>query len=117
MTETILVYGASVVQGGAVARLLVKPNLYLENLLIPGLVSNGVFAYPVPADKPTAWIRSEDAARYHAHALNHPELAGRTLIAAGAEGLTGSQMAERFGEPAGETVDFHSLAFDDFQGR
>ncbi len=103
-------------QASGIPCIVVKPTLYLENLLIPGLVSNGVFAYPVPADKPIAWVSSEDAAQYHVHALNHPELAGQTLIAAGAEGLTGNQMAERFSELMGETVNFHSLAFDDFQG-
>ncbi|WP_046214129.1 SDR family oxidoreductase [Paenibacillus wulumuqiensis] len=102
-------------QQSGISCIIVKPTLYMENLLIPGLVANGTFAYPVPADMPIAWVSSEDAAQYHVHALTHPELAGQTLIAAGAESLTGDQIAERFSEVLGERVNFHSLSYDDFE--
>ncbi|MNJ58866.1 NmrA-like family protein [compost metagenome] len=95
--------------------IVVKPTLYMENFLIPGLVSEGTLHYPVPADKPIPWISSDDAAKYHEYALNHPELAGKTILAPGPEALTGTQLAERFSQALGEEITFHSLNYDDFE--
>ena len=50
------------VQQSGIPTILVKPTLYMENFLIPGLINNGMLFYPVPADKPIPWISSEDDA-------------------------------------------------------
>lgn len=95
--------------------IVVKPTLYAENLLIPGVVGQEVIAYPVPADQPIAWVSSEDAAQYHVYALMHPELSGHTLYANGTEALTGSQLAERFSEALGRKIGFYSLPYESFE--
>ncbi|MHA7966478.1 SDR family oxidoreductase [Paenibacillus sp. CAU 1782] len=104
-----------VVKASGIPTILVKPTLYMENFLIPGLINNGALFYPVPADKPISWISSDDAALYHVYALSHPELAGQTIVAPGPEALTGAQLAERFTAALGQPIGFHSLNYDDFE--
>lgn len=95
--------------------IIVKPIVYLENFLIPGVLNDGTLAYPVPADQPISWISTEDAAQYHVYALTHPELAGSSLDAPGSENLTGTQVAERFSQVLGTQVNFFPLPFDAFE--
>ncbi len=103
------------VQQSGIPTILVKPTLYMENFLIPGLINQGILFYPVPADKPIPWISSEDAAQYHYYALNHPELAGHTLLAPGPEALTGEELGHQFTQALGKDITFQSLNYDDFQ--
>ncbi|KAA2291934.1 hypothetical protein FY526_29280, partial [Clostridioides difficile] len=92
-----------------------EPIVYLENFLIPGILNNGVLAYPVPADKPISWISLNDAAQFHYYALTHSELAGSIIPAPGLEALTGAQLAEQFSAVLGEKISFMSLPFDHFE--
>jgi uncharacterized protein YbjT (DUF2867 family) len=103
------------VQQSGIPTILVKPTLYMENFLIPGLINNGMLFYPVPADKPIPWISSEDAAQYHYYALTHPELAGQVLLAPGPEALTGAELGERFTQGLGQDITFNFLNYDDFE--
>ncbi|MBD8836878.1 MULTISPECIES: SDR family oxidoreductase [unclassified Paenibacillus] len=103
------------VQQSGIPTILVKPTLYMENFLIPGLINNGMLFYPVPADKPIPWISSEDAAQYHYYALTHPELAGQVLLAPGPEALTGAELGERFTQALGQDITFNFLNYDDFE--
>lgn len=103
------------VQQSGIPTILVKPTLYMENFLIPGLINNGMLFYPVPADKPIPWINSDDAAQYHYYALSHPELAGQTVLAPGPEALTGAELGDRFTQALGQDVTFHYLNYDDFE--
>ncbi|WDF52624.1 NmrA family NAD(P)-binding protein [Paenibacillus sp. KACC 21273] len=103
------------VQQSGIPTIVVKPTLYMENFLIPGLINNGMLFYPVPADKPIPWISSEDAAQYHYYALSHPELAGQTILAAGPEALTGTELGNCFTEVLEQLITFRSLNYDDFE--
>ncbi|WP_145148158.1 SDR family oxidoreductase [Paenibacillus xylanexedens] len=103
------------VQQSGIPTILVKPTLYMENFLIPGLINNGMLFYPVPADKPIPWISSEDAAQYHYYALTHPELAGQVLLAPGPEALTGAELGERFTQALGQDISFNFLNYDNFE--
>ncbi|WP_339165939.1 NmrA family NAD(P)-binding protein [Paenibacillus sp. FSL R5-0341] len=103
------------VQQSGIPTILVKPTLYMENFLIPGLINNGMLFYPVPADKPIPWISSEDAAQYHYYALTHPELAGQVLLAPGPEALTGAELGERFTQALGQDITFNFLNYDNFE--
>ncbi|GGF99793.1 hypothetical protein GCM10010912_50770 [Paenibacillus albidus] len=103
------------VQQSGIPTILVKPTLYMENFLIPGLINNGMLFYPVPADKSIPWINSDDAALYHYYALSHPELAGQTILAPGPEALTGAELGDRFTQALGQDVTFQSLNYDDFE--
>ncbi|MEK5237528.1 NmrA family NAD(P)-binding protein [Paenibacillus sp. FSL L8-0470] len=103
------------VQQSGIPTILVKPTLYMENFLIPGLINNGMLFYPVPADISIPWINSDDAAQYHYYALSHPELAGLTILAPGPEALTGAELGDRFTQALGQNVTFQSLSYDDFE--
>lgn len=103
------------VKASGIPWIVVKPTLYLENLLIPGVVGEDTLAYPIPADKPIAWIGSEDAARYHVYALTHPELSGSLLYANGSAALNGVELAERFSSVLGRPIVFHALPYEHFE--
>ncbi|SFE75263.1 Uncharacterized conserved protein YbjT, contains NAD(P)-binding and DUF2867 domains [Paenibacillus algorifonticola] len=103
------------VKQSGVPFIIVQPIVYMENFLIPGLLNNHMLAYPVPADKPIAWISADDAAKYHVYALTHSHLAGSTLQATGPEALTGMQLAEHFSAALGEAISFYSLPLDSFE--
>ncbi|QED48026.1 SDR family oxidoreductase [Cytobacillus dafuensis] len=95
--------------------IILKPTLYMENFLIPGVVGNQTLAYPVPADLAIAWISMEDMAAYGVYALNHPELAGQTLYIVGPEALTGNQLAEQFSAALDQEIQFFSLPVEAFE--
>ena len=103
------------VKQSGLAWIAVEPIVYLENFLIPGVLNEGVLAYPVPTDQPISWISLDDAAQYHAYALTHPELAGNILAAPGKESLTGEELAQTFGSVLEQEIKFVSLPFDHFE--
>lgn len=87
----------AIVRGSGLPFALVRPTLYLDNLLKPSALADlrrhGLFAPPIPADLPVAWTSAEDCAE-----------AALCLLAAGVEGgdhriagpqaLTGGALAE-----------------------
>ncbi|MDR6721663.1 uncharacterized protein YbjT (DUF2867 family) [Paenibacillus amylolyticus] len=95
--------------------IIVEPIVYLENFMIPGVLNEGVLAYPVPADQKISWISLDDAAQYHVYALTHPELAGSIYAAPGLEGYTGNEIAAKFSEVLGQEIQFVSLPFEHFE--
>lgn len=95
--------------------IILQPIFYMENFLIPGVVSKQTLAYPVPADRAIAWIGMEDAAAYGVYALNHPELAGRILPIVGPEALTGNQLAEQFSAALNREIQFYPLPVEAFE--
>ncbi|WP_339308021.1 NmrA family NAD(P)-binding protein [Paenibacillus sp. FSL R5-0519] len=105
----------SYVKESGVPYIIVQPIVYMENLLIPGVLNDGVLAYPVPSNKPIAWISAEDAAKYHFYALTHAELEGNTLQAPGPEALTGAQLSERISNILNQKIEFVSLPFEGFE--
>lgn len=48
---------------------VLRPALYLENLLAPGVMADGVLRYPLPAALPVAWLTHTDLAALTAAAL------------------------------------------------
>lgn len=103
------------VKKSGIPSIILQPVFYMENFLIPGVVSNQTLAYPVPADRAIAWISMEDAASYGVYALNHPELAGRILPIVGPEALTGNQLAERFSAALNRVIQFYPLPVEAFE--
>ncbi|MDQ0256394.1 uncharacterized protein YbjT (DUF2867 family) [Evansella vedderi] len=103
------------VKESGIPSIILKPTLYMENFLIPGVVGNETLAYPVPANHAIAWISIEDAAAYAVYALNHPELAGQTLPIVGSEALTGNQLAEQFSAVLNREIQFYSLPVEAFE--
>lgn len=101
-----------VVLGGEVSAVVLRPAIYLENLLAPGVVdavkSAGVLAYPLPAATPVSWISHADLGQAVAVALTDDELAGQTLEIGGPD-LVGPALAEAVGAATGVPLTFEPL--------
>lgn len=98
---------------------VVRPAMYLENLLAPPVVeevmTNGVLRYPVPASTPVAWISLADLGQAVAAAL----VAGGHSNSAhdiGGEDLTGPQLADYLGTTLDRPVRFETLDPTHFEG-
>lgn len=90
---------------------VLRPALYLENLLAPGVMADGVLRYPLPAALPVAWLTHTDLAALTAAALtgfadkldkNRPAAPtgdgpGCVVDAGGPSALTGPEVAAVFG--------------------
>lgn len=91
----------------------VRPPVYLDNLFSPwngpALVNEGVLAYPLPADAPTAWISHRDMAEAVCAALTVEGVAGRTFDIGGARTLTGDELAVAFGRGLGREIRYVHL--------
>lgn len=105
----------SYVKESGIPFVILKPTIYMENLLIPGVVSRQTVAYPVPADQPIAWVSIEDAAAYGVSALTHPEFIGQTFPIVGPEAITGNQLAEKFSIALNQKIEFYPLSVEAFE--
>ncbi|MFF3243010.1 SDR family oxidoreductase [Streptomyces sp. NPDC002870] len=110
LAETV--FRESLTQSG-VELVVVRPPVYLDNLFSPwngpALVNEGVLAYPLPADAPTAWISHRDLAEAVYAALTVDGVAGRTFDIGGARTLTGHELATAFGQGLGREVRYVPL--------
>jgi len=102
-----------------VPSIVLKPTLYMENIegpwTLPMIRAQGVFAYPVRADLPVAWVSVRDAAAYAVEALRQEELAGSEFTMYGPELLTGEQIAERLSTGLGREVRYRRIPEDEFE--
>ncbi|MEU4494517.1 NmrA family NAD(P)-binding protein [Streptomyces sp. NBC_00210] len=110
LAETV--FRESLAQSG-VELVVVRPPIYLDNLFSPwngpALVNEGVLAYPLPADAPTAWISHLDLAEAVYAALTVDGVAGRTFDIGGAQTLTGDELAKAFGQGLGREIRYVHL--------
>lgn len=101
--------------------IVLKPTLYMNNLegpwTMPGILNDGIFAYPVEPDIPIAWISATDAAAYAVEALKNEQLAGSEFTMYGPENLTAVQVAELLSRRFGKEVRFHAIPLDDFEAQ
>ncbi|MGW6458022.1 SDR family oxidoreductase [Streptomyces sp. NPDC055078] len=100
--------------GSGVELVVVRPPVYLDNLFSPwngpALVNEGVLAYPLAAETPTAWISHRDLAEAVYAALTVDGIAGRVFDIGGTRTLTGTELAEAFGAGLGRPVRYVPLA-------
>ncbi|AKU14816.1 NmrA family NAD(P)-binding protein [Luteipulveratus mongoliensis] len=91
---------------------IVRPAMYLENLLAPTVaaevISNGVLRYPVPAETPIAWISLKDLGSAVASALLDDGRTGED-INIGGEDLTGPQLASHLQRALDRPVTFEAM--------
>ncbi|MGI5403035.1 SDR family oxidoreductase [Streptomyces sp. CA-135486] len=110
LAETV--FRESLAQSG-VEVVVVRPPVYLDNLFSPwngpALVNEGVLAYPLPTDAPTAWISHRDLAEAVYAALTVDGVAGRAFDIGGAQTLTGDELAKAFGQGLGREVRYVHL--------
>ncbi len=101
-----------------VPSIVLGPTLYMSKIAAPwsapAIMHNGVFAYPLPADFPVAWICWEDMAAFVVEALKRPHLAGRTFRIGGPEILTGTKITETLSTIVGRRVSYVPVPLPDF---
>jgi NAD(P)H dehydrogenase (quinone) len=95
---------------------VLRPRVYLDNLLGPlrAAIGQGVLPYPIPADVPVAWLTADDAAAFAVAALDRPELAGRRFDLATAPAMTGPQLAEQITAALGRPVRYQAITAEEF---
>lgn len=97
---------------------VVRPTVYLENLLAPPVVSavdeHGILPYPVPERTPVAWMSLRDLGAAVAAVLTADEFAAETHEIGGEE-LTGRQLADGLAQGIGRAVAFSSVDPSDFE--
>lgn len=100
---------------------VVRPTFYFENLLgpwtLPGIVNNGVLAYPIPASLAACWVSHHDVAAVIAAVLSGPISAfdGTVLDVGGSERTTGVDLAAAISTTLGKPVQFTPIAAADFE--
>ncbi|MEU3600661.1 NmrA family NAD(P)-binding protein [Streptomyces sp. NPDC006798] len=110
LAETVFREGLA--QSG-VELVVVRPPVYLDNLFSPwngpALMTEGVLAYPLPADAEIAWLSHRDLAEAVFAALTVDGIAGRCFDIGGPVGLTGENLAAAFGRGLGRDVRYVAL--------
>jgi len=106
-------------QASGVPSIVLRPTFYMEILLRPwirpGIVDNGVVAFPLPAEFPMSWVSAWEMGAYAVAALDRPELAGRTFDIGGPEALTGDVIARRFSQLLDRSVGYLAIPPDDYE--
>ncbi len=104
--------------GSGVSYAAVAPELFLENLLMPHVVTaareQGVLRYPLPAGFGVSWASHLDVADVAVALFEHPEIAG--VVAVGQyPAVTGTDLAEAFSTRLGRDVAYQAITPDDFR--
>lgn len=106
-------------QASGVPSIVLRPTFYMEILLgpwiRPGIVDNGVVAFPLPADFPMSWVSASEMAAYSVAALDRPDLAGSTFDIGGPEALSGDEIARHFSELLQTSVSYVPIPPDDYE--
>jgi len=102
-----------------IPHLVIKPTVYMENLLgpwtAPGIVQNGVFAYPIPANMPVSWVSLRDVADLVAASIRRGETNGAHIDLGGPAALTGPDVAALLSERLGKAVAYFPIPHDEFE--
>lgn len=107
-----------VVRASGLPFAIVRPTMYLDNLLKPSaraeIVHDGVFAPPIRAAQPIAWTCADDCAEASVLLLERGQLGGDHRIA-GAESVDGNTLAARLSVGLGRTIRYHAQSINDFE--
>jgi NAD(P)H dehydrogenase (quinone) len=106
-------------QASGLDSIVLRPTFYMEILLgpwiRPGIVGNGVVAFPLPGDFPMSWVSAWEMAAYSVAALDRPELAGRSFDIGGPEAVSGDEIARQFAELLDNGVSYVAIPPDDYE--
>ena len=106
-------------QASGVPSIVLRPTFYMEILLgpwiRPGIVDNGIVAFPLPADFPMSWVSASEMAAYSVAALDRPDLAGKTFDIGGPEALSGDEIARQFSDLLQKNVSYLAIPPDDYE--
>ena len=106
------------VTGSGVPTAVVAPRLYLENLLLPVVLTpvreEGVLRYPLPASFPVSWSSHLDVAEVVARLLTDASPTTGTVAVGHRSGLTGPDLAASFSSRLGREVRFEGVTPEAF---
>ena len=106
------------VTGSGVPTAVVAPRLYLENLLLPVVLTpvreEGVLRYPLPASFPVSWSSHLDVAEVVARLLTDASPTTGTVAVGHRPGLTGADLAAAFSNHLGREVHFEAITPEAF---
>lgn len=110
---------AAILDSGVPAVVL-RPTLYLANLVWPHLISEirdfGRLSYPpLDPDRRVSWTATEDQGRIAVACMN-ADVAGQTLDIASPEPVTGAELARMLAGVYGREVHFAPQGLDEFGG-
>jgi uncharacterized protein YbjT (DUF2867 family) len=97
----------------------VRPSFYFGNLagpwIAPGIVNDGVLAYPLPQALRASWIGWNGMAACVAAAMERPALLGQRIDIGGPEALDGDALAARLGAALGRSMAYRPTPPDAFE--
>ena len=106
------------VRRSGLAFAIVRPTMYLDNLLKPSaraeIVTHGRFAPPIATQQEIAWTSTDDCADAALTLLARGATGGDHRIA-GPESVTGDQLAARVAAGLGRPVVYHAQPLDEFE--
>ena len=106
------------VTGSGVPTAVVAPRLYLENLLLPVVLTpvreEGVLRYPLPASFPVSWSSHLDVAEVVARLLTDASPTTGTVAVGHRPGLKGPDLAAAFSSRLGREVRFEGVTPEAF---
>lgn len=106
-------------RGSGVPNVVLRPTFYLDNLLgpwiKPGIVEQGVLAFPLPPEFRMSWVASQEVGAYAAAAVAHRDLAGCVFDIGGPQGVTGEELAACLTGTIGRPVRYVGIPPDAYQ--
>lgn len=108
---------AARVRASGLPHAIVRPTMYLDNLLKPGvridIARRGVFELPMAADQRIAWVSADDVAEASVALLERPD--GGEHVICGAESVTGPDFMAAISKGLGRKVAFLSQSVESFE--
>lgn len=84
------------VRGSGRPVVVLQPTIFMDNLLqpwsLPAIISDGILAYPAPAEARISWLSHRSLADFVFAAAAHPEAIETDLRIGGPEALTGVEL-------------------------
>ncbi|MBD8103907.1 hydroxylase [Plantibacter flavus] len=104
-------------EASGVPTAVIAPRLYLENLLLPPVITatreEGILPYPIREDFLVSWSSHLDIAEVALRLFEDPSVTGVVTVGA-LPGLSGPDLAKAFSNHFGREVRFHAQTPDEF---
>ncbi len=109
------------VLGARIPTLVLRPPLYLDNLLapwtLPHLEKHDVVSYPLPGEVAVPWLSHRNLGAYITAAVGRVDLTGRVLDITDGTERSGEMIAEAMSRHLGRPVGYEAIPTDLFASR